>query len=369
MTVSMRSTLAAGLVAVTMSAVAVVPVAHPQAAAITLPSIQLSASVLPLTQPAAAAAGAVLGQNSPRPAAAAALPALPAPVAISATGSAGDTIINAYNAIEPWAQWGFEVAAWAVSYLPWPLGWLGQQINIAYNTGEPLVQAVVYSFAYLIDGQVDLIGPTLMSGINSAVTNLVTGEIAWVLSFLPPLPPISFPVLPGASVAARAAAVTGPIAARTRSAQATVSINPVSTNPVSTNPVATNPVSTNPVSTNPVAINPVTSNPVADTPAADPQVADTSGGGTPADETPVAVTNADQVSTQSPATEAPRGRRGVDRSAIRAQPPTAVSDSPSDSAAATNGLTTVTEPPVASTAKETHRASRAAASRSAHPAQ
>jgi len=330
MTVSMRSTLAAGLVAVTMSAVALVPVAHPQAAAITLPSIQLSASVLPLTQPAAAAAGAVVGQNSPRPAAAAALPALPAPVAISATGSAGDTIINAYNAIEPWAQWGFEVAAWAVSYLPWPLGWLGQQINIAYNTGEPLVQAVVYSFAYLIDGQVDLIGPTLMSGINSAVTNLVTGEIAWVLSFLPPLPPISFPVLPGASVAARAAAVTAPIAARTRSAQATVSINPV-----------------------------------ADTPAADPQVADTSGVGTHADETPVAVTNAEHVSTQSPATEAPRGRRGVDRSAIRAQPPTAVSDS----AAATNGLTTVTEPPVASTAKETHRASRAAASRSAHPAQ
>ena len=344
MTVSMRSTLAAGLVAVTMSAVAVVPVAHPQAAAITLPSIQLSASMLPLTQPAAAAAGAVLGQNSPRPAAAAALPALPAPVAISATGSAGDTIINAYNAIEPWAQWGFEVAAWAVSYLPWPLGWLGQQINIAYNTGEPLVQAVVYSFAYLIDGQVDLIGPTLMSGINSAVTNLVTGEIAWVLSFLPPLPPISFPVLPGASVAARAAAVTAPIAARTRSAQATVSLNPV-------------------------ANNPVTSNPVADTPAADPQVADTSGGGTPADETPVAVINANRVSTQSPATEAPRGRRGVDRSAVQAQPPTTVSDSPSDSAAATNGLTTVTEPPVASTAKETHRASRAAASRSAHPAQ
>jgi hypothetical protein len=339
MTVSMRSTLAAGLVAVTMSAVAVVPVAHPQAAAITLPSIQLSASMLPLTQPAAAAAGAVLGQNSPRPAAAAAIPALPAPVAISATGSAGDTIINAYNAIEPWAQWGFEVAAWAVSYLPWPLGWLGQQINIAYNTGEPLVQAVVYSFAYLIDGQVDLIGPTLMSGINSAVTNLVTGEIAWVLSFLPPLPPISFPVLPGASVAARAAAVTAPIAARTRSAQATVSINPVSINPV------------------------------ADTPAADPQVADTSGVDTPADETLVAVANAEHVSTQSPAADAPRGRRGVDRSAVRAQPPTTVSDSPSDSAAAINGLTTVTGPPVASTAKETHRASRAAASRSAHPAQ
>jgi len=336
MTVSMRSTLAAGLAAATVSAAAVVPVTLPGSAAITLPSIELSASVLPLNQPAAAAAGAVIGDNAPRPAAAA-LPAFPGPVTVSATGSASDTIINAYNAIEPWVQWGFEVAAWAVSYLPWPLGWLGQQINIAYNTGEPIVQALVYSFAYLIDGQFDLIGPTLINGVNTAVTNLVTGEIAWVLSFFPPLPPISFPVLPGASVAARSAAVAAPAPARTRSAEAA---------------------------------------------GADTTGVDTTG----------VDTIAEQDTIQPPATEAPRGRRGVNRSAVRAQPPAAVQDSPSGvaapvtaapvtaagitaagiTAAGVNGPATAAETPDApagSTAQEPRRAARAPASRSAHSAE
>jgi len=345
MTVSMRSTLAAGLAAAMLSATAVVPVTHSGSATITLPSIELSASVLPLTQPAAAAAGAVLGGDSRRPAAAASLPAFPVPGTVSSTGSAGDTIISAYNAIEPWVQWGFEVAAWAVSYLPWPLGWLGQQINIAYNTGEPIVQAVVYSFAYLIEGQFDLIGPTLMNGVSTALTNLVTGEIAWVLSFLPPLPPISFPVLPGASVAARAAAVAAPAPAPTRSAETTFADNLGAESPVTEASVADNPVSDNPVSDNPVADNPVADNPGPATVIEQPDA------------------------TQSPAMETPRGSRGVNRSAVRAQPATAVTDSPSHGAAAVNGSTSATEEPVASTAQVPRRASRAAASRSAHPAQ
>jgi len=221
MTVSVRSYLAAGLVTATLGAVAVVPVTVPRADVVYLPSIELTAAVSPFSQPAATTAGAVLGTaDAPRPAAAAAAVVDPAPVA-SASGSAGDTIINAYNAIQPWVQWGFEVAAWAVSYFPWPIGWLGQQINIAYNTGEPIVQALVYSFAYLIDGQFDLIGPTLTNGVTTAVNNLVKGEIAWVLSFFPPLPPVSFPVFPvfpAATAASRTAAA--PAAARMRPAAA-----------------------------------------------------------------------------------------------------------------------------------------------------
>ena len=342
MTVSMRSTVAAGIAAAMLSATAVVPVTHSRSATITLPSIELSASVLPLTQPAAAAAaGAVLGADPRRPAAAAALPTFPVPGTISATGSAGETIIGVYNAIEPWVQWGFEVAAWAVSYLPWPWGLLGQQIDIAYNTGEPIVQAAVYSFAYLIEGQFDLIGPTLMNGVSTAATNLVVGEIAWVLSFFPPLPPISFPVLPGASVAARAAAVAAPAPARTRSANATV------------------------------ASNPVAETPVAATPGPDTTGPDTTG----------ADTTAEHDTTQSAATEAPRGRRGVNRIAVRAQPPTAVQDAVSSAAApvtaaeitaaGVNSPATAAETsdaPVVSTVKETRRATRAAASQSAHPA-
>lgn len=365
MTVSMRSTLAAGLAAATVSAAAVVPVTHPGSAAITLPSIALSASVLPFTQPAAAAAGAILGDNAPRPAAAA-LPAFPGPITVSATGSAGDTIISAYNAIEPWVQWGFEVAAWAVSYLPWPLGWLGQQINIAYNTGEPIVQALVYSFAYLIDGQFDLIGPTLINGVNTAVNNLVTGEIAWVLSFFPPLPPISFPVLPGASVAARAAAVAAPTPARTRSVEATVAGTPVA----ETSGAETSGADT-----------PGAAAPGADTPGADTTGADTTAADTTAADTTGSETISEQDTTQPPARESPRGRRGVNRIAVRAQPPAAVQDSPSGTAtpvtpaeitaAEINSPATAAETPDApavSTVKETRRAARAAASRSAHPA-
>ena len=237
MTVSVRSYLAAGLAAATMSAVAVIPVTLPRVDAVTLPSIELSAAVGSLVQPVTAAAGAMLGAATPAaatPAAAAtaataAATAAADPVAATAaadpvaaaTGSAGDMIINAYNALEPWVQWGFEVAAWAVSYLPWPLGWLGQQINIAYDTGEPIVQALVYSFAFLIDGQVDLIGPTLTNGVNTAVTNLVQGEIAWVLGFFPPLPPGPvLPVFPTAAAAGRAATTTASAAARVSSAPA-----------------------------------------------------------------------------------------------------------------------------------------------------
>ena len=223
MTVSVRSYLAAGLAAATMSAVAVIPVTLPRIDAVTLPSIELSAAVGSLVQPVTAAAGAMLGAATPAAAATAATAAATAaadPVA-AATGSAGDMIINAYNALEPWVQWGFEVAAWAVSYLPWPLGWLGQQINIAYDTGEPIVQALVYSFAFLIDGQVDLIGPTLTNGVNTAVTNLVQGEIAWVLGFFPPLPPGPvLPVFPTAAAAGRAATTTASAAARVSSAPA-----------------------------------------------------------------------------------------------------------------------------------------------------
>ena len=208
MTMSVRSYLTAGLAAATVSALAAVPVSTATPTTITLPSIELSAAVLPLIQPATLAAGAVLGAatEATKPAAAASAASALAPAA-AASASGGDAIINAYNAVEPWAQWGFEVAAWAVSYLPWPVGLLGQQVNIAYNSGEPVVQAVVYSFAYLIDGQVSLIGPTLADGLKTSANNFVQGEINWFLSFFPPLPPISFPVFPGAAVASRAASL------------------------------------------------------------------------------------------------------------------------------------------------------------------
>ena len=80
-----------------------------------------------------------------------------------------------------------------------------------YFTVEPLVQSAVYSFAYLIDGEPSLIGPTIRAGIQQAANNFVIYGIAWIESIVPfpPLPP--FPIFPVvASVAATRAAIGSP---------------------------------------------------------------------------------------------------------------------------------------------------------------
>jgi hypothetical protein len=191
MTVSVRSCLVASLAAATLSTVAVVPVPMPRADALNLPAIELTAAVLPLIQPAAAITAAAA------PAAAA-----------SASGSLGNAIINTYDALEPWVAWGFELADWALSFVP-GLWWVAPAIDLAYFTAEPIVQSLVYSFAYLIDGQPALIGPTIQAGFTQAADNFVTYAFYWVYSLvpLPPLPP--FPVFPVASVAPAGASVIG----------------------------------------------------------------------------------------------------------------------------------------------------------------
>ena len=329
MTVSVRSFLAAGLAAATLSAVVVVPVSGPRTDALTLSSdaftlssIESGAAIAPLLAPFTSATAAVN----------------PGPVA-AATGSAGEAIINTFNAVEPFVQYGFELAAWAAGYLPWPIGWLGQQINIAYNTGEPIVQALVYSFAYLIDGQFDLIGLTLSYGLNLAVTNFVEGEIAWVLSFFPPLPPLPPPPpFPTAAVASRAAAAA--VAARAVSEPVAAGADtPATEAPVDTAPTET------PAVTEPVAETPAVTEPVAETPAVTEPVAET---------------------------PAPRATRAVARRAVAARQslpaPAAVDTAPAALEATTvdaADATSAVSAPIAAPVKEPRRAARSTAARSA----
>lgn len=89
-------------------------------------------------QPTGGASGlSAVGALLPRAgaAAAAALPAL-------AAESIGNAIKNLYNAVEPWVQYGFNLTAWAVGWLPY-IGILAPQINFFYYLGEPIVQAVL----------------------------------------------------------------------------------------------------------------------------------------------------------------------------------------------------------------------------------
>jgi hypothetical protein len=337
--------MAASLTAATVAAaVVVVPVADRTPIAVDSAAVALSAALTPLLQPSPTAAGL------PAPTAA-------AEVAASAT-SAGNVIINTYNALEPWVAYGFELADWALSFVP-GVWWISPAIDLAYFTAEPIVQSLVYSFAYLIDGQASLIGPTLADGINEAATNFVIFSFEWLYSIvpLPPIPP--FPSLPFASVASPTAASQS---AATRAGRSATAASDAADTTAAETPGDQTPSA---------AVTP------ADSTSADTTSADT----TPA-ENPVAATIAEQDTTQSPGTEAPRGRRGVNRNTVRAQPPAAVQERPSGAAApvnpapvtasGVNSPATAAETPVApvvSTAHEPHRAARAAASRSAQSEQ
>jgi hypothetical protein len=195
---------------------------------------------------------------------AAALPSIPDPIDVGSAGSAGDAIINGYNAIEPWVQYSVELGAWAVGWLPWPIGLAAPQMNIAYSGIEPVTQALVYSLAYLIDGEFDLIGPTITNGIQTGVDNFFQGEISWFASFFPPLPPIQFPVLPGA---ATAPADAGRTEAPAPKAAATRSTPPAEPAPVESVPVESVPVESVPVESAPAEPAPVESVPVESAPA------------------------------------------------------------------------------------------------------
>jgi hypothetical protein len=253
MMVSVRSCLSAGLAAGVLTAaagsVALVPLSAPPLPALASPAVQLRAAIAALPLPAAA------------------LPNIPDPIDVGSGDSAGDAIINGYNAIEPWVQYSVELGAWAVGWLPWPIGLAAPQMIIAYSGIQPVTQALVYSTAYLIDGEFDLIGPTITNGIQTGVDNVIAGEISWFASFFPPLPPIQFPVLPGAATApadAVGAEAPAPKPAATRStppaepapieseAVESVEAVPVESVPVESVPVESVPVEAVPVESVPV---------------------------------------------------------------------------------------------------------------------
>jgi hypothetical protein len=207
MDLSLRSVVTAGVTAMTASAIVVAPAVTPLPQHRTV-EIALAADVRPVrplvddikslttlvhTDQVATQRQALVGGSA----------------AVGAL-SAGSTVMDIYNAIEPWVQYGFEVATWAVGWVP-VVGIFSGQIMVAYFTIEPLVRSVVQSFAYLLDLNIGAIPGTLVNGVVSAATAFVQGEINWVLGFFPPFPP--FPPLPFAAtaLAAPTAALAGPM--------------------------------------------------------------------------------------------------------------------------------------------------------------
>jgi len=99
-------------------------------------------------------------------------------------------IENAYLAIEPWVQYGFELLAYAAGYVL-PFG-LASQINIFYNLIEPIVQSGLFNILDWLSGMISFSQglSNFFAATTSSINFFIQAEINWFLGLLPPLPPL-----------------------------------------------------------------------------------------------------------------------------------------------------------------------------------
>lgn len=217
MDVSVRPFLAAGAAAITAATLTMPSSAPTPASPVEVSAVRLSAAVQPvIAQVIPPALAGALSRVLPTTAPAVTAAAQPVASALAFPGI-GNAIKSVYNAVEPWVAWGVDVAAWAAGWVPF-VGLLAPQIVYLYNFGEAIVQSVVFNFADWISGQVSF-GQGVVNIANdswNATVTLINTEIGWLLSFLPPFPPIppiglstGFPSLPGALSVTAASATQG----------------------------------------------------------------------------------------------------------------------------------------------------------------
>jgi len=210
MNVSARSYVAAGIAALTAAVIAI-PTSAELPAALT----PLSASVQKERVALLAAAGSftapvqppvafvvlapphsVAPNSSPGAVVKASPSAAPAAAQAALAGLPGiqNAIINAYNVIDPWVDYGVNVAQYAVGWIP-VVGIFAPQIGIFYyDLIEPIATSAIFNTAYVLGGSIGLvqgISNVINDSINAGI-GFVNAEINWALSFLPPLPPIPF---------------------------------------------------------------------------------------------------------------------------------------------------------------------------------
>lgn len=202
MTLSVRSCLTNGIAAVTAVTIAATssvsePARHPTSAPVAQvrvvqQPVQLAAAVQNTAAASATALPNLLTDwfRDLVPSASATFPTPQFPPAVVGN-SLSSGIKNIYNAIEPWVQWGFEVATYAVGWIPW-VGYLAPQIMIFYNLGERIVRSITFNIADWIGGSVSFVQGlrnVAVDTINSFIY-FANDELAFWLPPLPPFPPI-----------------------------------------------------------------------------------------------------------------------------------------------------------------------------------
>jgi hypothetical protein len=117
-----------------------------------------------------------------------------APAALAGFPGIQNAIINAYNAVNPWVDYGVNLAQYAVGWIP-VASFFAPQIGIVYySLIDPIVTSAVYNTAYVLGGSIGIIqgiSNVINDSINAGI-GFVNAEINWALSFLPPLPPLPF---------------------------------------------------------------------------------------------------------------------------------------------------------------------------------
>jgi hypothetical protein len=222
--ISIRSCLTAGVATITAAAVAFVPsVKEPVPAAAPRHVIQIASPPIKLTalvQPAVTSTNLpnLLGEWLQRivvpPSAGRPFPTPQFPPVIGGT-SIDSTIKNVYNGVEPWVQWGFDVAAYAVGWIPY-VGWLAPQITIFYNFGERIARSITFNIADWLGGNVSFFQGLSNVGIDTinSFISLANDQLAFWLPPLPPIPPIG-PLAATEATTELTVAATTPDVART----------------------------------------------------------------------------------------------------------------------------------------------------------
>jgi hypothetical protein len=111
--------------------------------------------------------------------------------------SIADSIKNFYNYAEPYVQYAFNLAAYAVGWVPW-VGILAPQINFIYDLFEPIVQSGLFNTLDWLTGTISFSQglSNFWATTTASINQFIHTEIYWIRGFLPPLPPLPPPVFP-----------------------------------------------------------------------------------------------------------------------------------------------------------------------------
>jgi hypothetical protein len=220
---SAKKVLIAAITLISAGAIAIAPTVSPPTPRPA--AVQLSAAVQPLSQPIDPFTFIVdWAERIVIPPSLGAPVPPPPTVTIPTATSIGGTIKNVYNAIEPWVQYGFDLAAYAVGWIPY-VGWLAPQITIFYNFGERIVRSITFNIADWLDGKISF-GQGLINVAVDTFNSFVQLGIDQLNFWLPPLPPL--PPFPLAVKTTPTTAVQAQLPALSPTKQSKGGLNPIS---------------------------------------------------------------------------------------------------------------------------------------------